>query len=492
MSSRLLRFVVVVTASVLALSGCGFSPYKLPLPGGADLGAEPYTVKIQFRDVLDLVPQSAVRVNDIAVGKVSDIKLEGWTALVTVKINRDAELPDNAVATLRQTSLLGEKFVSLAPPDDGATGSLGNGDMIPLERSSRNPEIEEVLGAASLLFNGGALEKTNTIIRELNNTLDGNEPQIKELLTTTSTFITQLDENKEDLLTALEKVDRLAVATNDQTDAITGALDELPDALRVVNGQRDELVGLLESLDRLGDVATGVIGESKADTVADLKALVPALTNLQRAGDDLATGTQALLTFPFTDGFVGGNVATATGRCQDSGPGQKEIKEGACFGDFANLSINLDIGAEQLENILGGFDLGSLLSPGTGPAVGTPGTPSAPSAPSAEPAPDPTEVLPTDPVAEIADLIAGLVPGGRGRPDVGLPDRGLPDLRLPGLTGGGSQPAPGAPATTATPAPQPTRPSGGLLCSLLGLCRAPVGSSSSDLTQLLVEPVVAP
>src|SRR5829696_8510103 len=101
MNMRLLRVGVIGTAMAVLLSGCGFSPYKLPLPGGADLGSHPYTVKVQFRDVLDLVPQSAVRVNDIAVGKVTDVKLNGWTAVVTIKVNGDAKLPDNAVATIR-------------------------------------------------------------------------------------------------------------------------------------------------------------------------------------------------------------------------------------------------------------------------------------------------------------------------------------------------------------------------------------------------------
>ena len=278
MNMRLLRVGVVGSAAAVLLSGCGFSPYKLPLPGGADLGDDPYTVKVQFRDVLDLVPQSAVRVNDIAVGKVTDVKLNGWTAVVTIKVNGKSKLPDNTEATIRQTSLLGEKFVSLAVSKTGAIGQLGDGDTIPLDRSSRNPEIEEVLGAASLLFNGGGLEKTNTIVRELNAALGGNEPEVKELIQSTTSFISQLDDNKEALLTSLEKVNRLAVATNAQKGAITGALDELPDALRVVNDQRDDLVKLLESLSRLSDVATGVIRDSKADTVANLRALVPTLS----------------------------------------------------------------------------------------------------------------------------------------------------------------------------------------------------------------------
>ncbi|KAA1374759.1 MCE family protein [Aeromicrobium fastidiosum] len=470
---RGLRAAALTAAAAVALSGCGFSPYQLPLPGGADVGDDPYSVKIAFRDVLDLVPQSAVRVNDIAVGKVTDIKLDGWTAMVTVKINRNAKLPDNAVATIRQTSLLGEKFVSLAPPTTGAVGVLGNGDEIPLDRSGRNPEIEEVLGAASLLFNGGGLEKTNTIVRELNNALGGNEPEIRELLSTTSEFIGQLDQNKEALLTSLEKVNRLAIAANDQTDSITGALDELPEALRVVNGQRDELVGLLQSLDRLGDVATGVIRTSKADTVADLKALVPTLTNLSRAGDDLATSTQALLSFPFTDGFVGGSVASATGRCQDEGNGQKEIKEGACFGDFANLSVKLNIGVEQLTNILGNFDLGGLLGTPTGSTPSTADIPDVqPTTPQGEPTTDPA----ADPTAGLRDLVSNLVPGGSGLPDLGL---------------NGGQPSSGA--TPAPAATTPTKAPAGFLCSLLGSCRAPVANSPSPaLSTLLIDPVVAP
>jgi phospholipid/cholesterol/gamma-HCH transport system substrate-binding protein len=443
MNMRLLRAGALACVAALVMSGCGFSPYKLPLPGGADLGDKPYTVKVEFRDVLDLVPQSAVRVNDIAVGKVTDIKLKGWTAVVTIKVNRDAELPDNTEATIRQTSLLGEKFVSLAPPKTGASGALGDGDTIPLDRAGRNPEIEEVLGAASLLFNGGGLEKTNTIVKELNNALGGNEPEVKELIQTTSSFISQLDDNKAELLTSLEKVNRLAVATNDQKAAITGALDDLPAALRVVNDQRDDLVKLLQSLDRLSDAATGVIRDSKADTVANLRALVPTLTNLSKAGDDLAFGTKALLTYPFSDGFLANTYAKASGKCEDGTP---QVKEGACFGDFANLSLSADISATQLQNILDGY-----LPDG------------APELPTATPAAQPTD--------ELVDLVAGLVPD---------------ELELPGLT-------PEKTKATPTPSSSKTTPAPGGICSLLGTCRTAAASSApADLERLLVEPAVAP
>ena len=106
--------------------GCGSGGfdgvYDLPLPGGADLGDHPYRVNAQFEDVLDLVPQAGVKVNDVPVGRVERIDLaqDGWTAEVTVLVNGDVELPANAFAKLRQSSLLGEKFVELAQPEDAS------------------------------------------------------------------------------------------------------------------------------------------------------------------------------------------------------------------------------------------------------------------------------------------------------------------------------------------------------------------------------------
>ena len=104
---------------VLLLAGCGFrGAYSFDLPGGADVGDDPYTVQVEFLDVLDLVPQSGVRVADVPVGRVEDDRAgrrldRAWSPLA---VNGDVDLPANAVATIQQSSLLGEKFVELAAP----------------------------------------------------------------------------------------------------------------------------------------------------------------------------------------------------------------------------------------------------------------------------------------------------------------------------------------------------------------------------------------
>ncbi|HEX4976512.1 MAG TPA: MCE family protein [Nocardioides sp.] len=329
--SRLARTAALVAAGAVTLTGCDFSVYELPLPGGADLGDDPYAVTVQFSDVLDLVPQSAVKVNDVTVGKVDKVDLDGYTAEVTVLLREDVELPDNAVAHIRQTSLLGEKFVSLSPPETGAsTGRLGNGDVIPLDRSGRNPEVEEVLGAMSLLLNGGGVAQLKTISTELNNALEGREANVKSVLAQLDTFMGQLDENKAAIVQAIESLNRLAISLREQKSTINLALDEMPAALESVNRQRDDLIMMLQALGDLSSVGTQVIRDSKVATVDSLEALAPTLTKLAEAGDAFPKSLQVFLTYPFVDAVVGKNPAQA---------------RNLHMGDYTNLSIQMEVNA---------------------------------------------------------------------------------------------------------------------------------------------------
>nr|WP_184784721.1 MCE family protein [Amycolatopsis jiangsuensis] len=349
---------IVTTVSALLLSGCGFSGiYDVPLPGGADLGDHSYELKIQFQDVLDLVPQSGVKVNEVPVGQVKSIGLtpDGWHAEVTVQVNGDVKLPANAMANVKQSSLLGEKYVELASPgDDQGQGQLTNGATIPLARTGRDVEVEEVLGALSLLLNGGGVEQLNTITKELNNATSGREPDIKALLDNANELVRNLDQQSANITRALDGLNRLSMTLNDQKDKLVGAVDNLGPGLGVLEQQRGQLVTMLNALNNLSGVATDTVNKSKADLVADLKALTPTLQKLGEAGNDLPKALEILLTFPFTD------------------QAYNDVK-----GDYFNLFLDVDLNLKDIIDNLGrsrqnGLD-GVLPVPGlTGGVDGTP------------------------------------------------------------------------------------------------------------------------
>jgi phospholipid/cholesterol/gamma-HCH transport system substrate-binding protein len=302
--TRPLARMAALGAALLLVSGCGFrGAYSISLPGGADLGEDPYTVQVEFLDVLDLVQQSGVRVADVPVGRVEKIELgEDWTARVTLTVNGDVELPANAVAAIQQSSLLGEKFVELAPPgNEEPEGSLREEPVIPLERTNRNVEVEELLGAMSLVLNGGGLAQLQTINRELGEALEGRESAVKATLDELDTFIGGLDQQKEEINRALESADALAATLAARTATIENALDTIAPGLEVLDEQRGLLVSMLEGLARLGEVGTRVIEQSAENTVADLQLLQPILTQLAAAGPDLAGSLPLLVTYPFPD-----------------------------------------------------------------------------------------------------------------------------------------------------------------------------------------------
>ncbi|MCE7000111.1 MCE family protein [Saccharothrix sp. S26] len=383
------RFAVLV-ASALVLTGCGSGGfdgvYTMPLPGGADVGDRPYAVKVHFKDVLDLVPQAGVKVNDVPVGRVDRIDLgaDGWTAEVTVLVNGDVKLPGNSVARLRQSALLGEKYVELAGPAEGREeGALGDGSVIPVERTNRNPEVEEVFGALSMLLNGGGIAQLQDISRELNAALEGNEPQIRSLLDNLNRLVGDLDAHKGEITRALDGLNRLGGTLNAQRDQITGVLDGLEPGLKVLSEQRTQLVTLLQSLDALSDVAVDTVNKSKDDIVADLKALTPTLQKLAEAGTNLPNGFELLLTYPFPDSAVDG------------------IK-----GDYTNLYADLDL------------DLGSIVDnlgrSRQSPLPSLPGLPGVDGTAPSLPLPLPNLPLPGVPGGSgLGDLLGGLLGGGR-------------------------------------------------------------------------------
>ncbi|WP_328644085.1 MCE family protein [Amycolatopsis sp. NBC_00348] len=384
-----------VLAGVLVLAACsdgGFNGlYGTPLPGGADVGDHPYQVTALFTDVLDLVPQSSVKVNDVAVGRVDKVTLTPDTrsALVSMTVNGDVALPANSHAELKQSSLLGEKFVELSvPAAEPASGKLSDGAQIPLGRTNRNPEVEEVLGALSLLLNGGGVEQIQKISHELNDALSGNEPEIRALLSRVDELATQLDGHKTEILRAIDGLGKLSATLSGQTQNLSNALDNLAPGLKIVTDQRDQLVGMLNALTTLSGVATDTVTKSRDQLVANLRTLQPTLTKLGEAGQDLPNALQILLTYPLPD--YAGNVVK---------------------GDYANVDATVNLDLDKLIQNFTNSSQPPIALPNT--VGGVPSTGTGTAAPPPLPLPDLGAVTGQSGGTELLGGLLGLIGGGK-------------------------------------------------------------------------------
>ncbi|MGZ8176917.1 MCE family protein [Williamsia sp. SKLECPSW1] len=316
MSRRLLRGRIGAVAmgaaglvAALVMTGCSGGIYSVPLPGGADTGDNPRTYKIQFADVLDLVPQSAVKLDGVTVGKVTKIEIapDQWSAQVVVQVKNKIDLSDKAQANVAQTNLLGEKFVSLIDPASNAGAPRQPENVaIPTDRTRTATDIEQVLGALSLLLNGGGIAQIKPIVDELNKALGGREGTVKSLLNQTQRLIRSLDQQKNDITTAIDGLATLSDRTAQQTQQIDRILKQLPAGVKVLEDQRPQFVTLLQKLDGLGQVGVDILGRAREEIITDLRALRPTLSALAGAAPDLITAAPLLFTYPFPDDLLPG------------------------------------------------------------------------------------------------------------------------------------------------------------------------------------------
>lgn len=326
-----LRLGSVLIAATAVISGCGFhGVYSLPLPGAVGNSGNTYTVDVQLADVMDLVPYSAVKVNGATVGHVRSIDVQGTHALVACMVLKSVHLPTNSIARLEQTSVLGEKFVEIEPPADHPLGRLANGDVIPLQRTDTDASVEEVLGALSLLLNGGGVGQLHTITHELGTALDGRTGAARALLDNLNVFVSGLDAQKHAILDAMDGIDRLTATVRRQESTVVDAVERMPAALRILVDDRRQLVGMLDALRHFGDVATHVVNASQQDLIANLRNLQPTLQRLANVGAVIPKTLGVIITYPTAD-----------------------TVEQEYFGDYGNLSLTIDVSAASLVHTFG-------------------------------------------------------------------------------------------------------------------------------------------
>ncbi|MEU1960114.1 MCE family protein [Nocardia sp. NPDC019255] len=323
------RLLAVGACSMLALTGCGWHGVNsLPLPGAPGQGPAATVIQVEMANVGTLVSNSPVLVDDVVVGSVRGIRLDGWHAVVEASIRPDAAVPANVVATIGQTSLLGSSHLALNTPAGVApSGRLASGTRIPLNGSSTYPSTEQTLASLSVVVNGGGLGRLGEIIRNLNDAFGGRQEQVGSLLVRLDTMMGVLDGQRDDIIGSIDALERLAGQFAEQRDVVTETLRRLPPALDVLLAQRPNITAALDRLRAFSDTATAVITDVRTDLVTNLRNLEPTLRALADVGPQIDAALAYATVFPY---------------------GQSVIDR-AVRGDYLNLFATVDLTVPRLK-----------------------------------------------------------------------------------------------------------------------------------------------
>jgi len=110
------RFNLEVTVGLFVVLGLCALAYLSVRLGQIQVGrGNTYDLIAVFPTVAGLREGATVEVAGVQVGRVQDIKLADYAAVVTLRLDKQVKLQEDAIASIRTRGLIGEKFVRITP-----------------------------------------------------------------------------------------------------------------------------------------------------------------------------------------------------------------------------------------------------------------------------------------------------------------------------------------------------------------------------------------
>jgi phospholipid/cholesterol/gamma-HCH transport system substrate-binding protein len=137
------RFNLEVIVGLFVILGLCALAYLSVRLGQLQIGqGNTYDLTAVFPTVAGLREGATVEIAGVQVGRVQDITLADYAAAVTLRIDKQVQLQEDAIASIRTRGLIGEKYVRVSP--GGSDRLLTAGDRL---REVEPPiDIETLIG----------------------------------------------------------------------------------------------------------------------------------------------------------------------------------------------------------------------------------------------------------------------------------------------------------------------------------------------------------
>jgi phospholipid/cholesterol/gamma-HCH transport system substrate-binding protein len=282
-----LALLIWLAQSIGAIGGGGGKRYELRLAHAAGL-----------------VQNNAVKIAGVSIGRIEAVAVDHDTAVLTLRVDDEIVLHDDARAIVRAKSLLGEKYLQLEP---GSREAPALADGAQIENVDAPFEIDEVLNALEPILGGEnsiaaslapLAGQLNELLRDARGA-DGGAPiitraqvdQIVADLTATSASVRRMTEHNE------AAIGELVADGNALVDTATTLLNDprvgrtLGHVESITSDLDAKLPGLLDRADKaLAEVeklATLVDGDKREKIATIIDDAAVATANLRKITEDL-------------------------------------------------------------------------------------------------------------------------------------------------------------------------------------------------------------
>lgn len=331
--SRALRLSLAIVLAVLIVAGA-----YLVWPARTG-----HKIVGYFTSAVGLYPGDEVRIVGVPVGTVDSIEPRAEDVKITMSVDRDVKVPQDARAVIMAPNLVAARFIQLAPAyTQGPV--MPDGAHIDLSRTAVPVEWDAVKSALSDLANqlspaAGQLQgPLGTVINQAADTFDGNGDSFHAALRELSQAAGRLGDSRTDIFGTVKNLQVLVGAlssSNEQIVQFSGHVaavsqvlakssDHLDQTLGTLNQALADVKGFLQqnnstligTVNKLGDLSQ-TLSEQSDNIEQVLHVAGPGISNFYNIYDPAQGTLNGLLSIPEFSNPVqficGGSFDTAAG-----------------------------------------------------------------------------------------------------------------------------------------------------------------------------------
>lgn len=268
---------VVAAGMALTLSGCAGGLASIPLPAPGRIDGD-ITLTAVFTNALNLPVKAKVKLNGADIGEVQSLKAQNFSAHVTMKVSANAPLYADTIAELRSATPLGDIFIAVRRGPDATADSarLVDGDTIAADHTTSAATIEDVLGSAALLVNGGAIRRLVSTVNGAGAAVGGRGERVAALLHNSNTLLSRFNARSTQIDKALRNTSDLAATLTARRDTLNTALAAATPATATLANNATNLADMVSAAGRITRQLNrfpSMQGTDTRSTISDLNRL---------------------------------------------------------------------------------------------------------------------------------------------------------------------------------------------------------------------------
>jgi phospholipid/cholesterol/gamma-HCH transport system substrate-binding protein len=246
--------------------------------GNFSLIADTYSIDAEFDDATGVLNGDLVKIAGVNVGRVTGFEVENGLATVTLQLNAEVQVPENAIVEIKYRNLLGQRVINILEPQGVASNDLlAEGDTIPASQTRPALDLDILFNNLRPLVQSTNPEDINVVARTVLRIFEGKEGDLGAILGNLGDVTKELAGGDGRLVRLVGDLRDVTDVLNNQSGNIRQGLEKFVDLMQALDEITPNIEQAVVQLDTLSTKFHGVLEKNRVNLREDLDDLATVL-----------------------------------------------------------------------------------------------------------------------------------------------------------------------------------------------------------------------